>query len=179
MSDKKLIEHYLSGQEDCLDTLLEKHLEKIFWACYRVCLNEQDANDICQNVLIKIIRHLPKFKWNSNFTTWYYRIAYNESINYLKKIKNHTDVNEVENVLPSDENIWEDLIKKDIKQQVNNQISALPLIERNIILYHYYDDLKIKEISKIMKLNENTVKTKLSRSKKILSTHLTQDETIN
>lgn len=86
MQDIKLIKKYLSWDEKSLEVLLEKHLQNIFACCYRVCLDEDDANDVTQNVLIKIIKYISKFSFKSKFNTWYYRIAYNESITYLKKI---------------------------------------------------------------------------------------------
>lgn len=172
MNDSQLIQDYLSGKQDCLETLLEKHLQRIFSACYRVCLDEQDANDITQNVLIKIIRYLPKFQQKSNFSTWYYRIAYNESLSYLKKQKTPLDISAYENTIPSNENIPWKLLQDMLGVEVTQHVNTLPVLERNIILYYYYDNLKIKEIAHILDLNENTIKTKLSRSKKILSTQL-------
>jgi RNA polymerase sigma-70 factor (ECF subfamily) len=172
MTDKILIQHYLSWDEWALEKLLEKHLQNIFSACYRVCLDETDANDISQNVLIKIIKNLKKFWFKSEFSTWYYRIAYNESINFLKKKKWHVDIDLVENSIPYHEDVWKQIDEKILNKQVTAEINKLSLIERNIILYFYYDDLKIKEISEIVDLNENTIKTKLSRAKKKLKYNL-------
>ena len=176
MQDSELISQYLAGRQDCLDILLEKHLQKIFWACMRVCLDKQDANDVTQNVLIKIIKYLKDFKQTSSFSTWYYRIAYNESITYLKKKKWDIDIDEFIEVLPSNDDTPRNIDAKILSEEVTQTIHELPLIDRNIILYYYYDDLKLREIANIMDLNENTIKTRLSRAKKILSTKLSHHE---
>lgn len=165
MGDKKLIEQYLQWNQNSLQELLEKHLQKLYSACYRVCLNETDAQDIAQEVIIKIIKNLKKFQFQSDFSTWYFRIAYNESINFLKKKKIIFDIDDETYEIASDENIEKEIETRLSNEEITQQINSLPLIERNIILYFYYDNLKIKEISHILQLNENTVKTKLSRAK--------------
>lgn len=94
MQDFQLIQQYLAWDERSLEILLKNHLQRIFWACFRVCKNEQDANDITQNVLLKIIKNLKNFQQVSSFSTWYYRIAYNESITFIKKKPWNQDIDE-------------------------------------------------------------------------------------
>lgn len=179
MKDKKLIENYLSWDEQSLEILLEKHLQSIFSSCFRVCLDESDANDITQNVLLKIIKNIDKFSFNSEFKTWYYRIAYNESITFIKKKKWYVDIEEVQNIIVSKDNPSENIDNSILKDDISIEINKLSLIDRNIILYFYYDDLKIKEIAEILKINENTIKTKLSRTKKKLKINLKKYENID
>jgi len=179
MDDKKLIQNYLSWDEESLEILLDKHLQSIFSSCYRVCLDETDANDITQNVLLKIIKNINKFNFNSEFKTWYYRISYNESITFMKKKKWYTDIEEVQNIITTEDNSSKDIDNSILKDDITIEINKLNLLDRNIILYFYYDDLKIKEISEILEINENTVKTRLSRTKKKLKINLEKYEDIN
>lgn len=179
MTDKILIQNYLSWDNNSLEILLKKHLQSIFDSCFRICLDEADANDITQNVLIKIIKNLKKFNFDSEFKTWYFRIAYNESITFLKKKKEFIDIYDVENIIITDNTFWEDIDKDKLKIDINNEINKLPILDRNIILYFYYDDLKIKDIAKILEKNENTIKTKLSRIKDKLKINLEKYENIN
>lgn len=175
MTDEQLIHDYLNWNHESLNTLFERHLQKIFNACFRVCLDEQDSNDVTQLVLLKIIKNISKFKWNSSFSTWYFRIAYNESINFLKKKKWYDSIDELENIA-SLENLPKQTYESITSKEVSTFINTLPTIERNIILYYYYDDLKIREIADIMDINENTVKTKMTKAKKVLSPQLKQYE---
>jgi RNA polymerase sigma-70 factor (ECF subfamily) len=154
-------------------------LQKIFQACFRVCLNESNANDITQNVVLKIIKNLSKFQNKSEFSTWYYRIAYNESITFLKKNKINIEFDELENVIIDETTDFYDSDNKQQKQDINKAINSLPLLDRNIILYFYFDNIKIKEIAVILELNENTVKTRLKRAKNKLQSHLQIYEDIN
>lgn len=179
MNDKKLIQNYLSWDEQSLEILLERNLQSIFASCFRVCLDETDANDITQNVLLKIIKNIAKFNFDSEFKTWYYRIAYNESITFLKKKKWNIDIDEVQNIVISKDNSAENIDNSILKDDITKEINKLSLLDRNIILYFYYDDLKIKEIAKILDKNENTIKTKLSRIKKKLKINLEKYENIN
>lgn len=170
MNDTILIKEYLSWNKESLEKLLEKHLQSIFSICFRICLDKDDANDICQNVLIKIINNLKNFKFKSEFKTWYFRIAYNESINFLKSRKIDLNFEEFFDYTWDTKSLKKDLNDKILKEKITQEINKLPLIERNIILYYYFDDLKIKEILEIMQINENTIKTKLKRTKDYLQT---------
>lgn len=179
MSDTDLILWIQNGHQDYLNILLENHIDNIFRSCYRVCLDETQANDITQNVVLKIMKYIHKFEMKSEFSTWYYRIAYNESMTFLKKQKNHIEYDEVENYI-IDENTDFYQIDKDIQEKdITDSINTLNVLDRNIILYFYYDDKKIREISEIMELNENTVKTRLSRAKKKLQSLLIKHENNN
>lgn len=179
MSDKDLIVWIHRGNEDYLNILLEKHIDNIFKSCYRVCLDETQANDITQNVVIKIIKHLHKFEMKSEFSTWYYRIAYNESITFLKKQKHHIEYDEVENYLIDENTNFYNIDEKIQQKDINQSINSLSTLDRNIILFFYYDDKKITEIAEILDLNENRVKTRLSRAKKKLHSLLIKHENIN
>lgn len=179
MEDNNLIKKYLLWDENALEILLEKHLQSIFSACYRVCLDEIKAQDITQNVVLKIIKWLPQFSFKSEFKTWYFRIAYNESITFLNKNKILEDLWDYEESLSFENNFWKGIDDKEVAKKVTIEINKLPTIERNIILYYYYDELKIKEISEIMWINENTIKTKLSRTKNLLKTNFEKYEDFN
>lgn len=179
MSDIELIHKINSWDDSYLNELLERHLQKIFQACFRVCLNEANANDVTQNVVLKIIKNLSKFQNKSEFSTWYYRIAYNESITFLKKNKVNIEFDELENIIIDETTDFYDSDNKLQKQDINEAINSLPLLDRNIILYFYFDNIKIKEIAVILELNENTVKTRLKRAKVKLQSHLQIYEDIN
>jgi RNA polymerase sigma-70 factor, ECF subfamily len=179
MRDIELIHKINSWDDNYLNELLERHLQKIYQACFRVCLNESNANDITQNVVLKIIKNLSKFQNKSEFSTWYYRIAYNESITFLKKNKINIEFDELENVIIDETTDFYDSDNKQKKQDINVAIDSLPLLDRNIILYFYFDNIKIKEIAEILQLNENTVKTRLKRAKDKLQSHLQIYEDIN
>ena len=168
LDDEKLIKKYIDWDKKSLEKLLGKHLQGIFNMCYRYSLNEDDSNDITQEVCIKIVKNLSKFKFKSSFKTWVYRITYNETINYLKKNKQNLSFEEESYKIESINTPEKELEKKEIYKIITKEINKLDETSRNIILMYYYDDLKIKEISQIIWINENTIKTKLKRAKQFL-----------
>lgn len=180
MSDSELIKSYINDwDKNALNCLLSEHLQKIYASCYRVCWNEQDASDITQNVIIKIIKNIKKFKQESKFSTWAYRIAYNESIDFLKKNNRYTQLNYEENLWDIEsENNYEDIDKQEMKTTLDSVLTRLNPLDKSIVLYFYYDNLKIREIAEILNENENTIKTRLKRVKIKLKNQLEHYEWI-
>jgi RNA polymerase sigma-70 factor (ECF subfamily) len=95
-SDDILIDRFLAGDVSSLEILLEKYLQGIFSICFRLCQDIDDANDITQDVCMKIMKYLKGFKRESELKTWIYRIAYNESLYFLKSKKEYVELENVE-----------------------------------------------------------------------------------
>ena len=86
-SDQQLIAAYFKGDEKSLETLIKRYLKPIFSFTYRYVGNYQEAEDITQDVFVKVWRNLKKFDQNKSFKTWVFTIAKNTSIDWLKKKK--------------------------------------------------------------------------------------------
>ena len=97
--DYILIDRFLTGDRASLEVLLEKYLQGIFAICFRICQDTDDANDITQDVCMKIMKYLQGFKRESELKTWIYRIAYNESLHFLRSKKEYIDLENVESYL--------------------------------------------------------------------------------
>ncbi len=165
-SDDILIDRFLTGDTPSLEILLERYLQGIFAICFRICQDTDDANDITQNVCMKIMKYLGGFKRESELKTWIYRIAYNESLYFLKSRKEYVELENVESYLWKED--VHDIDTKDMESCVRSSIEKLSPIDKTIILLFYYDDLKIREIADITQINENTIKTRLARAKLFL-----------
>jgi RNA polymerase sigma factor (sigma-70 family) len=98
-SDDILIDRFLAGDTPSLEILLERYLQGIFAICFRICQDTDDANDITQNVCMKIMKYIGGFKRESELKTWIYRIAYNESLYFLKSRKEYVELENVESYL--------------------------------------------------------------------------------
>lgn len=129
-----------------------------------------DAHDLTQETCLKIMKHIRNFERKASFRTWAYRIAYNESLQFLRSRREHVDLDVVEPYLGATDDYGID--ERDRGILVRSTIDRLSETDKSIILFYYYDELKIREISDILEINENTVKTRLSRSKKFLQAHL-------
>ena len=141
--------------------LINLYQFKIYWMIRKVVLSHESANDVLQNTYIKIYRNIDKFRQESKLSTWIYRIAYNESIRFLsneskiKKISIDTVQGNYTKKLYADN--YFDANKLAVK--FHQLLSELTVRQRTIFNMKYFDELKFKEISKILEMNENTIKS--------------------
>ena len=130
------------------------------WQIRRMVLIHEDADDVLQNVFIKAWSHLDDFHQESRLSTWLYRIAVNESLDFLRKQKNssmiHTDDVEsgVANMLVADNYFDGD----ETEAMLQEAISQLPDVQRTVFTLRYYDDMKYSEMSRILKTSEGSLK---------------------
>lgn len=126
------------------------------------------AEDLTQDVFVKVYRHLPRFRGQSSIQTWIYRIAVNECKGYLRSwafrkilprswIKADSDV--------STERVVMDQSERD---ELVVQVQSLPSMYRQVIVLHYYADLSIAEVANVLYVSEGTVRTRLHRARKQL-----------
>lgn len=145
---------------------MKRYLQGIFAIAFRLCEDADDANDITQEVCIKIMKSLKTFRKESEFKTWIYRIAYNETLYFLRSKKEPIDIADIEFSLGENDVYEWDTVS--LEKSVHEAIDQLPPIDKTIILLYYFDDLKIREIADIIDMNENTIKTRISRAKVFL-----------
>jgi RNA polymerase sigma factor (sigma-70 family) len=132
--------------------LISKYQEKIYWHVRRLVIDHDDADDIVQDVFIKVWKNLEKFRNDSKLYTWIYRIATNESITFLnkKKLHNNTPLDEVAEEL-SESLVASSYFNGDkIQMKLQQALLTLPEKQRLIFNMKYFDDLKYDEISEIL-----------------------------
>lgn len=128
---------------------IDAYQQNIYWQIRRFTTFHDDANDILQEVLIKIWQALPKFRWDSALSSWVYKITLNESLNHLRKNKNHLhqlSANEYKNQLMAD--VFFDGDEVELKLQA--AIASLPEKQRLVFIYKYYQDIKYEELAEIL-----------------------------
>lgn len=139
-----------------------------FYISNLIPFNHSAFDDIFQEVMIKIYQNLHTFNPLSSFKSWVYRIARNHCIDYLKSKKEnmyHSDEIKIQKVLDhrSPEKI---LIQKDLNDKIEQYLNHLDPVDREISYLRFYENMRYKEISKIVKININTVKSKARLIKK-------------
>lgn len=150
--------------------LLQKYKVRLYWQVRKLVLIHEDADDVLQNVFIKIHRHISTFSGESKLHTWMYRIAYNESLNHIRNRKRMKRLDNEEfnqhqlDRLRGDE--YFDGDKAALKLQEN--LCKLPYRQREVFNYRYYDDLKFREIAEILELSEGAVKANYHHAKEKL-----------
>lgn len=180
LSDQEHIWIKASKQGDikAFEKLAKSYQDMIYTLCYRILKNKDDANDLCQDVLIKMFRNIHQYEVQSPFGAWVYRICYNESINKIRKLKKAKEnqdhyENQRENWLDTS-NALNEMQKTEKKEILINAINQLPEPDSFVLLAYYFDELSVKEISEITDLSIGNIKVKLHRCRKLLYNYLSQ-----
>jgi RNA polymerase sigma-70 factor (ECF subfamily) len=88
MTDQEIIDLYISGKrESAFNRIVDTYTERLYWHIRRFLCSHEDANDLLQDIFIKVWAALPSFRWDAQLYTWLYRIATNEVLNYLRRQK--------------------------------------------------------------------------------------------
>jgi RNA polymerase sigma-70 factor (ECF subfamily) len=160
--DQLLIQQLLDPQTQrrAFERVVRDYSEPLYWQVRRIVLTHEDANDVMQNVFIKAWTHLDDFRRDSKLSTWLYRIAINESIDFMRRQKKMDMVSSddvesgVANMLMADDYFDGDATEA----QLQEAIAKLPDVQRTVFTLRYYEDMKYSEISKILKTSEGALK---------------------
>lgn len=152
--------------------VVRQYSEQLYWQIRRIVLTHEDANDVLQNTFIKAWGCLDNFRYESKLYTWLYRIAINESLDFIRKQKAAVAVDNeslsVANQLMADE--YFDGDKAEAKLQ--EAIAMLPDVQRLVFCMRYYDEVKYSEMSKILKTTEGSLKASYHIAVKKISEYL-------
>ena len=141
-----------------IEEIVDKYSNMIMQIAYQNVFNKSDAEDITQEVFIKLMKNIEKFNNEEYMKAWLIRVTINMSKDYNKSFWN-------KNTTGIDENLK---IFGEEYQEVFKEISKLKPKYRNVIYLYYYQGYKIKEIAELMSMNENTVSSCLTRARKNL-----------
>ena len=153
--DHVLIGEVKNGSRSAFNILVQKYQKRIYWVIRKMVLDHDDANDITQEVFIKIYQSIGDFRGDSQFFTYLYRIAVNLSINHInknKRINNGRVDIDTEAFRIADENSrpGESYDNKLNEKLLEDAISQLPDKQRAVFNLRHYDQLSYEEISEIL-----------------------------
>ncbi|GAB3012078.1 sigma-70 family RNA polymerase sigma factor [Niabella terrae] len=163
-SDNELIHLFTNGHESALDSLLERYKDKLFNTILYIVKDKYHAEDISQDVFIKIIETLKsgKYKEEGKFLPWAMRIAHNLCVDYFRKLKRFPFVkgsadNEVlETINSSEQNAEDKIIKVQSMGKAKDLLEKLPQEQREVIILRHFANLSFKEIAEITGCSINT-----------------------
>lgn len=172
--EKTLIEATQKGDLRAFDSIVELYQDYVYTLCVGVVRQAEIAEEIAQDVFIKVHRHIHKFEGKSSFKTWLYRITLNSALSHKRREKKAylTDLESVSND-PS----WstsQNQEQRDLGEILEKGLNLLLLEDRIALTLFYFEDMKVAEIAEIMNLSINTVKVKLHRARKRLKEKLVQ-----
>jgi len=163
------------SNKEKLSWLMDEYGDKIIRLAYTYVKSEQAAEDIAQEVFLKCYEKIHSFRRDSSYKTWLYKITVNKCKDYLKSwsykniIYTELFVSFQKPFFPSaDKQFFTD----SVKEEVSRKVLSLPVKYREIIILFYYEGMPIGEISTLLSVNINTIKSRLNRGKKLLSNKL-------
>ena len=163
--DFSLIKRFIDGDEFVFSELLKRHKEKVRNIIYLTLSNADGVDDIAQEVFITVYRHLKNFRFESQFTTWLYRITINKCKDHLRKKNIRSIFLPLKDEEPVFESINEDT---DIKHIVRNAIATLPDKLRIPLVLKDLEGFSYQEIADTMECEIGTVKSRIFRAREAL-----------
>ena len=159
VSEKELIERIQSGDKQALNILIEQYYQLIFGYYYKATSGDyHQSKDLTQEVFIKMVSSIGKYKNKTEFKNWLFTIASNHLKNYWRGVNRQPVYCELkEEVKSSENNIEQGMEESEIRSALN----SLPKEQKEVIILRYYSGFQIKEIAKITKSKESTVKMRI------------------
>ncbi|MBR3078777.1 MAG: RNA polymerase sigma factor [Prevotella sp.] len=147
-------------QRQAFERIVREYSEQLYWHIRRIVLIHDDADDVLQNVFLKAWTHLDKFHQDSRISTWLYRIAVNECIDFMRRKKNQIQVSaDSENVGIANMLVADNYFDGDKTQALLQEaIAQLPDVQRIVFNLRYFDEKKYSEISELLHTSEGSLK---------------------
>jgi RNA polymerase sigma-70 factor (ECF subfamily) len=176
MTEQELINGVIDGDREALNCLVSTYQKKVIKTAYYFLGNMEDAEDLAQDIFLRIVESLPRFRQSSSLSTWIYRITVNQSLNAVKR-------NRQRKIFLSFENVFRISEKKEQHKMMNvtaehdafdaeynrkllwNTVSSLPEKQRTVFILNKYEDLPYKQISEITGYSLSAVESLLHRAR--------------
>jgi RNA polymerase sigma-70 factor (ECF subfamily) len=172
LPDNYYVEKIRNGETNNFATLLERYSKQVFSLIVRVVGRREEAEELTQDVFVKVFRSIDSFRGESSFSTWLYRIAYNMAISATRKTTKEfvaIDENVMNNYSDEQDDDSDDESDASLKvEYLNRALEQLPVDERAMILLFYKEDKLMSEIAEITGLTVTNIKTKIFRIRRKL-----------
>ena len=175
MVNTSLIEEVQTGSQSAFRRLFEIYSDKVYRTSFYILRDKQYAEDIVQEVFLKVYKSIHKLTKVETFEVWLYRITVNTCSSYFSKIKKipikdtEGDL-EILNLVNNNslDNPGDQILQKDLKNRLLASINSLPVKHRTVLILFYYNDMNMNQIASILGCTVGTVKSRLFHSKKKL-----------
>ncbi len=174
-TDEEIITLVQAGKQEFFDVIIERYREKLSFYIMRFVKNEDEVKDVLQNVFVKSLRGIDSFDCERKFSSWIYRIAHNEAVNWATR-KNKKTVS-IEDLGVQDSNFlvsddfdvsMEKWFHLELKDAMREAIGKLPENYAEVIRMRYIEDMSYREIAEVLGKSVNSVGTLVRRAKKRL-----------
>lgn len=148
-----------SANRRLFSTIVPQYSERLYWTIRRIVLVHDDANDVLQNVFIKAWKNIGDFHNQAKISTWLYRIAVNESLDFLRRKRETASLDVDENMGVAKRLMADDYFDGDQAQALLQEaIAMLPDVQRVVFNLRYFDEMKYSDISQMLNTSEGALK---------------------
>jgi len=182
--DTNLMIRFKDGNQEAFKEIVERHKLLVLNLCLRFTGNKDDADDLAQEVFIRVYQAASNYEIKAAFTTWLYRITVNHCLNYQRRKKilkffslSHGKNSKYQNGVRTpefaiNEQPDTEFEKKELQQIVHNAIQSLPENQKTVLILYRYHDLSYKEIANVLDITVSAVESRLHRAKENLKKKL-------
>jgi RNA polymerase sigma-70 factor (ECF subfamily) len=160
--DKALLALYRQPdtREKGFTSIIQKYQERLYWHIRRLVIDHEDANDVLQNVFIKVWKNLEGFREDAQLFTWLYKIATNECLTFLEqqKRKSSVSLSDVETGLSNKLRADSQFDANKLEWKLQKAILSLPEKQRVVFNLRYYDEMPYEEMSRVLETSEGALK---------------------
>lgn len=163
------IERIRKGDQGAFSWIVDKYKDMVYTLCVRMLSSEADAEEAAQDVFVKVYKSINTFKGNSKFSTWIYRITYNQCISIIrKKVKMIDLVDELPQTEVDESSLdaLEELRQEERNNFIKQAMEALPETDAFILTLFYFEELSLEEICEVTGQTNNNVRIRLHRARK-------------
>ena len=147
------------GRQMVFPMIVDQYSQSLYWKIRSIVLTHDDADDVLQNTFLKAWKSLPTFQGKAKLSTWLYRIAINESLDFLRHQKMATLSSADADLSVANRLMADDYFDGDKSQALLQEaIASLPDVQRTVFTLRYYDEMKYSEMSEVLGTSEGTLK---------------------
>jgi RNA polymerase sigma factor (sigma-70 family) len=184
-TDAELVARAREQDVEAYNELIRRNHSRIYALLYNMTSNKEDAEDLAQDVFFRAYKALPRFKGDSSFYTWAYRIAVNRAISFLKTRKKrfNLSLDDVDSGIERDpafvelsaqDSPFRDATINEIQQKLNTALQTLSEKHRTVVVMHDIQGIPHDEIAKALGVSAGTVRSRLFYARKILQVELAE-----
>jgi len=172
LEDNQLVRKVMENDKELYSILVQRYQNRLYPYIFRLTNNREESADILQEVFLKAYKNLKGFNQKKKFSSWIYRIAHNESVNWLKK-----NTKFKKKSIDEDENKIDFADKTDLpsqfslvreKEELIKKLDQLPIKYKEVLILRYLEEKSYEEIGEIIKKSQNAVGILITRAKKKL-----------
>ena len=160
-TDLELVEEFRQGKTGSFNELVRRYQQKVYWIARRIMGSHDEADDVVQDVFVRVYGSLKDFRAESGFYTWVYRITVNVALNALrkKKLKEFVRYDDlIRETLPDDARADDDLLRDEYRSVLQRAIERLPAKQKLVFMMRHNDEMPYDEIAAVLKTSVGGLK---------------------